>query len=74
MPNVYFKKYFRGQIRKLVKERVSIRSKISWGKILIRCGLGEDIKVVDIFRRGLISHNSVVITLDRELRKSKMEF
>ena len=63
MPNVYFKKYFRGQIRKLVKEGVSIRSKISWGKILIRGGLGEDIKVVDIFRRGLISHNSVVIIL-----------
>ena len=74
MPNVYFKKYFRGKIRKLVKEGVSITSKIGWGKILIRGGLGEDLRIVDIFRRGLISHNSVVITLDSELIKSKLEF
>ena len=38
---------------------------------MIRGGLGGDLRVVDISRRGLSSHNSVVNTLDREVRKSK---
>ena len=58
-----FKEWYKGRFRKLLKGGVSITSKIGWRKVLIKGGLGEDLRVVDIFRRGLISHNSVVVIL-----------
>ena len=52
----------------------SITSIIGLGKVLIRGGSGGELRVVDIYRRGLSSHNSVVNNLDREVRRSKMGF